>query len=186
MALDPRDVFANPCRLVLAPTQPGLLLAYPHGGTPLGYFVRGKHQVEEEAFEVLSEARGRRVAGGRGITRTAFAMVVAQYDAAILDFVYASTTTSAGGYQGANTLTSPDVGATQQPGLITPGSPLLVAPEDTSRPALLIYAPRWSQAGRKEVAYALDQAREESVVVFCDDDATGRDYAVDLLQNMSV
>lgn len=186
MGLDPSLVFANPVRLVIAPTQGGLLGAYPYGGTPVGYIVKAKHHVKEEVFSQYSEARGRRVAGGRGYTESEFTFVLQQYDTLILNLLYAHTTSSAGGFGGANTLTSPDVGATQQPGLVTPGSVLLVAPEDSSQPGLIIYAPRYSHGGEKDIDHVLDKGREEAVTVYCDDSASGLDYNADYLENLSV
>lgn len=186
--LNAQYVFSLPSRLVLAPTQNGMAGGvYPYGSTsPLGYLERAKHVIEEETFEVISEARGRRVAGGRGISKSSFVFVLTQFDPTGLNNLYAVTTVSEGGFSGANTLDLPDIGASQQPGLVAPGAQVLVAPEDPSRPALLIYAPRWSHGGKKEVDYALDKGREEGVVLFADDDASGRDFAIDLMQNLSV
>jgi hypothetical protein len=186
MIISPLQVFSLPCRLVVGPTQMGLLGAYPYGGSPLGLIIKAHFEVEDEVFEIMSEARGRRVAGGRGYTRSAFAFTLVQYDTDILDHLYAYTTTSAGGYSGANTLTSPDVGGSQQPGEVAPGSPLLVAPEDTSKPALIIYAPRYSHGGRQAIDMVLDKGREEGVVVYCDDSNDGKDWNIDLLENLSI
>lgn len=173
---------------MVAPTQNGMNGGvYPYGSTtPLGYARAGKAVIEEETFEIVSEARGRRVGGGRGITRSSFAMVMQQYDATVLAQLYATTTVSGGGFQGAFTLTTPDPGATQQPGVVTPGSALLVASEDPSLPSLLIYAPRYSHGGRKELQRSINLPYEDAVVVYCDDDASGRDYAVDILENLAL
>lgn len=152
----------------------------------MGFVRAAKLMVDEESFDIMSEAKAKRVGWGRGYTRAAFVFILQQRDTTVLNALYAYTTTSAGSFQGANNLLLPSVGRTTQPGPATAGSALLFAPDDISLPATCIHAPFYSHGGKKYVDNAIDKLREESVVVLAGEDAAGLDVTQALLENLSL
>ena len=183
---DPRQAVHVPGRLVLGPTQGGLVGSYPYGGTTVGRVARAALVIDEEEWEVLSEAKGKRTATGRGITRAAFTFVLVEYDTTVLNLIYAFTTTSGGGFSGANTLRLPDPARNLSPGLKTAGSPLLFAADNPAHPCVLIHAPFYSHPKGKKVEHGLDRPREEAVLGTAGEDSNGYDISVDLIEHLQL
>lgn len=185
-AYDPAACLTVPGRLCLGPTQPGLLQAYPHGGTAVGFVSRARLVRREEVVLLRSETTGKTAAAVVGYTDFRLAFALIQYDTTVLDRLYAYTTTSAGGFSGANTLREPSIGATLEPGARSAGVPLLFSPDNPAFPAVLIYAPIFLNGPEKEIDLVLDKPREEGVEVLCVEDASGHVIATDLLGNLSL
>jgi hypothetical protein len=187
---DPTQAISVPGRFVLGPTQGGMSTGtYPYGAaTKIGMCSKIKLVLEQEYFFGHSEALGRNKAsayGGR--YAAALAAVVEQFDKDVLSLLYASSAVSAGGYQGANVLSLPLPGRNQTPGAILPNaSALLYAADDyLNHPSLIVYAPIFIRPSAK-VEHDLDlKPFETLLLVLCGLDATQRDFAFDLLGNLS-
>lgn len=189
-AIDPTRVFSVAGRLVIGPTNAGMLAGtYPYGSTaPVGLVTRYREIRTQEYAYGHSEARGRNklsAYGGRYAFAAAFVLV--QYDQDVLDKLYAYSTTSPNSFSGANILTVPKSGqATLSPGLLAVGSPLLFAAEDPSKPSTLILAPVWCLEEKLEADKSLRAPLETSVVVVAGIDANGNDVRIDKIENLAL
>lgn len=187
---DPGAAITLPGRLVIGPSQADLLGAYPGTqGTPVGFVAEAELEIEEERLEVFSEVRSSVIGSLLGVTRALFHFVLVQDDPTITGKLYATTATSAGGFQAPAPFTRrlPAPWRNVRPGLQLPDSrPLLFWPDKPSNPALLIYAPVYTHGRPKRIAHRLDRSREELVTVRCAFDANGNDIACDLLEHLSL
>lgn len=174
--------------LVLQPTFVGPpAVAYPFGGTPLGFVARAKLVREQVYFPAHSEARGRDAVsmyGGR--FRAALAFVLQQYDPDVLRQVWAQSTTSPNGFSGASILSVQQVGNTLQPGALVASSPLLLVADDPTLPSTLVYAPLWTLGPKLELDLVLNKPAETGLVVVAGLDANNLDVRVDKLENLSL
>lgn len=193
---DPSQAFVNPGRFVLGPSQPGLSTgSYPFSGTPLGICSRARfHEGSTHAYgasEALSRDKASLYSGKHWAS---LAFVLVQYDPVVLNQLYASSSVSAGGYQGANVLSLPLPGRNRAPGKVNPatllGVPvsLLFAADDLlDRPSLIAYAPGFKKPDPELVrSLALDEPFETAVEVVFLLDSAQRDYQCDLIGNLSI
>lgn len=188
-ALNPQRVLTTPGRLVIGPTNAGMLAGtYPWGSsTPVGFVTRCKLVRTNQLAFGNSEARG--VDGAsvyRGREKAAFAFVLIQYDFTIFNMISSSNTTSPNGFSDANTLSLPQPGRNLAPGLVAQGSPLLFGADDPAHPSLLIFAPQYAWEAKLELDRVLNKPYEASLVGFCGLDANGYDYREDSLANLSI
>lgn len=185
---DPTRCLSVPGRLYLNPTSAGMLAGVPpYNGTELGVKSRAVLVREQSYAYSNSEANGRnKVAAYGGRYSASFTFVLTQYDPDVLQKVWAYSTTSPNGYQGAVILTIPKAGQTTlSPGLIATGSPLLFSADDPTNPSILILAPIWTLNPKLDLDEVLDKPLETSIVVVAGIDANGNDIRCDLLQNLA-
>lgn len=194
-AFDPSLALTVPSRLIIGPTQGGLVTGLPldanglptYGGTPVGYVRNGALEREEEQTFLRSEALSLDAGWIRGYSRFALAFILVQYDTTALNRLWAYTTSSGGGYQGANTLREPGVSATLKPGVQSTDTALLFVPDDVTQPAVLVYAPIWTNGpSRQRLERRMDSPLETSVVVVAVTDSQNRVLACDLVENLTV
>ncbi len=192
---DPSRALTIPGRLIVGPTQGGLVTGLPldstglptYGGTVVGYTTKARLEREEEGAFLRSEALSIDAAWCRGFARFALACLLVQYDTTVLNQLWAVTTVSGGGYQGANTLREPSPSGTVTPGVQTPGAQVLFAPDDVTQPGVLLYAPIWTNGqARQDLAYAADTPYEVPVTIVAVGDSSNRVVACDLLENLQL
>lgn len=173
--------------LVTSPPTPVTAYGGSYGGTFLGY-VAGCTVVKETEFAyALSESLAiDRAKTYRGATKAALVFTLVQYDSLGYDKLWASVTTSQGGFAGANTLSLPQPGRTLTPGLVAPSSSVLFLPDNDQHPAVLIYAPAWCDETRQRLALVLNKPLESLVVLVCGLDASSRDLLIGRLQDLVI
>jgi len=193
--LDPTQVLKLAGRFVIGPTQAGISSGtYPYGGVPVGFTTRARLVREQSYAFGNSEAYGRDKAstyGGR--YSAALVAVLEQFDKTILNLLYASSSTSAGGYQGANVLSLPLPGRNVAPGQVLPptalgsgnGELLFVADDYEGAPSVLVYAPSFMLAPKLEADLRVDAVLEHLFIAQVGMDASLRDLSCDLLGNLS-
>lgn len=171
-----------PGKLAYNPTQGGLLAAYPHSGTALGKI--RDFTVEEDAVEVpiVAEEWGSVVGATRGETVYRVSFVLEQWDPDALALIYRTTTSSAGGYQGAKTITN------NLPGVLTPASPLVFSPDDKRNPGLVFYSPIfYTGPVARRLAFDLSRRLEIPVWFWAGRHATvQKSHAIDRLEHLSL
>lgn len=185
---DAAQALTIPGRLCLGPTQPGVLQAFPHGGTAIGYVREAALERLEESVPIHAESRA--LQAGRVVGRNvlSFAFVLVQYDLDVLKKLWAYNTTSGGGFSGATNLVEPNVGATLQPGVrLGDGVSLLFAPDDVRQPGVLIRNPEFTVGpNQQRVAYSILAPNEHAVVVLAYLDASNRVLEVGKLENLTL
>jgi hypothetical protein len=183
---DPTLCLTVPGRLVLGPTN--LALAYPFGGTPVGIVSRARLVREQSYALANSEALGRDgVSAYGGRFKASVSAVLVQRDKTILNALYASSSTSAGGYAGANVLSLPLPGRSLPPGFVPASAALLfVADDQDNQPSLLVYAPILVLQAKDELDLVLNKPLEEGFVAYCGLDGTNRDFQWALLSDIAL
>lgn len=171
-----------PGRLAYAPTQGGLLTAFPHGGTALGAIADVAVQREEEFYIETAEEYGQDVGAVRGRERWALAFTLVQYDPDALALIYNTSTTSVAGYQSAKTVKESVIGA------VTPLSPIVFSPYDTDQPAVLIYAPiPYTGNAAQKLDLVIDKGLEIAIVLLATRHSTiGRVISIDKLEQLNL
>jgi hypothetical protein len=160
---------------------------FPFGGSELGFVSKSRLTRVQSTTPYNSEARG--IDGAaiyRGRERASFSCVLIQYDTTLLNFLWASNTTSPNGFAGANILSLPQPGRNLSPGRVAQGQPLLVAADDPSMPSLLIFAPQYILDAKLDLDRVLNKPYETGFVVACGLDANGYDVREDLMENLSL
>lgn len=171
---DPNQVIRQPGQLFVGVTNLGVA---NYGGTPVGYFEDGQLNVTEESEDVLSEANCNRVGVLTCETLIGLEFTLVQYDLTALGFPWVVSGT---------TVLSPGLGRSRTAGFQTPGLPLLFAPRDPAQPAFLLYAPIYRN-GHKMIPFgSMNEKRRERIVVDAAVASNGKDWACDLLENLSL
>jgi hypothetical protein len=161
--------------------------AYPYGGTALGIVTKAELVKRSKFGWANSEARGRdQVQGWRGATSAVLTFALEQFDADVLDRLWAENTTSPNGFSGANTLSLPQPGLSLAPGLMVASLPLLLAADDPTKPSLLVLEPLWSEEERQRWAFQEGVPLKSVVAVVVGLNGSNLDLRIDKLENLSL
>lgn len=189
MALeDVAQALMNPGRLCVAPTQPGLLLPYPHGSTiPLSAITLGRLVDDLDVYVASREDTGKIEQPVIGPDEWRLALNMIEWDRDAVTLFFTTTSTSGGGFSGTGYGGKPAATIRgRQAGPATIGSPLLFSPLDPDGMAVLIYAPAYLRPPRAESKLSQENLLEWSIEVLATEDASGHDIACDLLEHLSL
>lgn len=178
---DLAQVFRVPVRLAYAPTQAGLLAAFPHGGTALGAITDVVlSQVLAERIVTAWEL-GRAVGMLRGLELWRLACALEQDDPDAIALLFTTASASAG-YSGARTIQATSPGYVAATAL----SPIVVSPLDPRHRGAILHAPIAEVGPPRRLELAHGRRCEIAMQFLCGVDAAGKAISIDRLEHITL